>query len=133
MTWPLNCLENDVKLFEKFKDFKLKSDHLKSLEADSNLSLFLQRDENLHLMQGLSPELQAKCEGLLHFEYLLLKERAKNMVFHENTLAELTSIQLESEELAKDRERYQISCDLERQLQEEGQRLEQARGELSQI
>lgn len=47
MTWPLNCLENDTKLLEKFKDFKLKPDHLKSLEADSNLSLFMQREENL--------------------------------------------------------------------------------------
>lgn len=58
--------------------------------------------------------MQIKCEGLLHFEYLLLKERAKNMVFHENAIAELTSLQAEGEELAKDRERYQISTDLER-------------------
>ena len=34
----------------------------------------------------------AKCEGLLHFEYLILKERAKNMVFHENTISELASL-----------------------------------------
>ena len=47
-----------------------------------------------------------KCEGLLHYEYLLVKERAKNMVFHENTITELTTLQVEGEELAKDRERY---------------------------
>ena len=92
MTWPLNCLENDTKLLEKFKDFKLKPDNLKNLEADSNLSLFMQREENMQLLEGFSDEMQIKCEGLLHFEYLLLKERAKNMVFHENTLAELTNL-----------------------------------------
>ena len=58
----------------------------------------------------------AKCEGLLHYEYLLLKERAKNMVFQENAITELTTLQVESEELAKDRERYQISSEFERQL-----------------
>ena len=47
MKYPLNCLENDSKLLEKFKDFKLKPDHIKTLEADSNLSTFLQREENL--------------------------------------------------------------------------------------
>ena len=41
MKYPLNCLENDSKLLEKFKDFKLKPDHIKSLEADSSLSTFL--------------------------------------------------------------------------------------------
>ena len=116
MTWPLNCLENDTKLLEKFKDFKLKPDHLKTLEADSSLSIFLQREENLQLMQGFDGEMLAKCEGLLHFEYLLLKERAKNIVFQENALSELANLQTESEEVAKDRERYQISSELERQL-----------------
>ena len=114
MTWPLNCLENDTRLLEKFKDFKLKPDHLKTLEADSNLSIFLQREENLELMQQFEGDMLLKCEGLLHYEYLLVKERAKNMVFHENTITELTTLQVEGEELAKDRERYQISADFER-------------------
>ena len=133
MTWPLNCLENDTRLLEKFKDFKLKPDHLKTLEADSNLSIFLQREENLHLMQGFEGEMLAKCEGLLHYEYLLLKERAKNMVFQENAISELTTLQAESEDLAKDRERYQISADFERQLQQESQRIEKARNESTNI
>lgn len=67
-------------------------------------------------MQGLQGDMLAKCEGLLHFEYVLLKERAKNIVFHENAISELTTLQNESDELSKDRERYQISSDLERQL-----------------
>ena len=92
MTWPLNCLENDTKLLEKFKDFKLKPDHFKSMEADSNLSTFLQREENLTLIQGLEGEMLDKCEGLLHYEYLLLKERAKNIVFHENAVSELAQL-----------------------------------------
>ena len=74
----------------------------------------------------------AKCEGLLHYEYLLLKERAKNVVFHENMIGELAQVQTESEELARDRERYQISSDFERQLQEESLRLEKTRTDLQQ-
>ena len=92
MTWPLNCLENDTKLLEKFKDFKLKPDQLKNLEADSNLSIFMQREENLELCKGLEGDLLVKCEGLLHYEYLLIKERAKNIVFHENAIQELTHL-----------------------------------------
>ena len=114
MTWPLNCLENDSKLLEKFKDFKLKPDHLKALDADSNFSVFLQRDENMSLLQMFDGEMLSRCEGLLHYEYLLLKERAKNIVFHENALTELAQLQAESEELSKDRERYQIASDFER-------------------
>ena len=93
MTWPLNCLENDTKLIEKFKDFKLKPDHLKTLEADSNLSTFLQREENLQLMNNMSGELLSKCEGLLHYEYLLLKERAKNIIMQENLQTEVAQVQ----------------------------------------
>lgn len=116
MTWPLNCLENDTKLLEKFKDFKLKPEHLKNLEADSNFSIFLQREENLALMESFEGEMLAKCEGLLHYEYLLLKERAKSMVFHENAITELATLQTESEELTRDRERYQLSAEFERSL-----------------
>ncbi len=43
-------------------------------------------------MQGLQGDMLAKCEGLLHFEYILLKERAKNIVFHENAISELTTL-----------------------------------------
>lgn len=43
-------------------------------------------------MQGFEGEMLAKCEGLLHYEYLLLKERAKNMVFQENAISELTTL-----------------------------------------
>lgn len=65
MTWPLNCLENDTKLMEKFRDFKLKPDHLKALDSDSNFSLFMQREENLSFLRRMSGDLQQKCEGLL--------------------------------------------------------------------
>jgi len=58
MTWPLNCLENDTKLMEKFRDFKLKPDHLKTLDSDSNFSLFMQREENLQFMRRMSGDLQ---------------------------------------------------------------------------
>jgi hypothetical protein len=57
MTWPLNCLENDSKLMEKFKDFKLKPDHLKSFDQDSNFSAFLQRDENKEMLRRMAGEM----------------------------------------------------------------------------
>jgi len=43
-------------------------------------------------MHGLQGDMYVKCEGLLHFEYLLLKERAKNIVFHDNAISELTTL-----------------------------------------
>ena len=130
MTYPLNCLENDTKLIEKFKDFKLKPDQLKALDADSNLSIFLQRDENLQLMNNLSGEMLAKCEGLLHYEYLLLKERAKNIIMQENLQVEIEQIQQESEELTRDREKYGMAADYERLLQDESERNDKNRAEL---
>lgn len=92
LTWPLNCLENDTKLFEKFKDFKLKPDHLKSLDSDSNFSQFLQREENMQLLRRMTGDLHQKCEGLLQFEYLLVKERAKNLIVKENYEKEIQKI-----------------------------------------
>lgn len=106
MTWPLNCLENDTKLMEKFRDFKLKPDHLKTLDSDSNFSLFMQRDENLQFMRRMSGDLQQKCEGLLQFEYLLLKERAKNSIVKETLEKEIQGLQRERDEVMKDREKY---------------------------
>jgi hypothetical protein len=92
MTWPLNCLENDAKLIEKFRDFKLKPDHLKTLEADSNFSAFLQRTENRDFIKSMPVDLTLKCEGLLQFEYLLLKERAKNIIVKENYETEISGM-----------------------------------------
>ena len=133
MKYPLNCLENDSKLLEKFKDFKLKPDHIKSLEADSNLSTFLQREENLSLMKNLSGDLLTKCEGLLHYEYLLLKERAKNIILAEHLQSEISTVQLESEELVRDREKYGLAVDYERMLQEDSERNDKNKAELLSI
>jgi len=120
----LNCLENDTKLFEKFKDFKLKPDHLKSLDSDSNFSQFLQREENMQLLRRMTGDLHQKCEGLLQFEYLLVKERAKNLIVKENYEKEIQNIQNEKEELFKERERYTQLTEYERSIQEQGLKID---------
>ena len=43
-------------------------------------------------MKNLSGDMLTKCEGLLHYEYLLLKERAKNIIMQENLEAEVAQI-----------------------------------------
>lgn len=58
------------------------------------------------LMRKMSGELKQKCEGLLHFEYLILKERAKNIIVKENFEKEISNLQHEKEEVMKDREKY---------------------------
>lgn len=58
----------------------------------------------------------AKAEGLLHYEYLILKERAKNNIVKETMESELNSIHQEKEELFKDRERYGKLGAFERQI-----------------
>ena len=80
MTWPLSCLESDSKLYDRFRDFKLNPEGIMSLESDSNLNLFLARDENRKVLLeiGDDPTLSNKCEWLLAYEYLILKERTKN-------------------------------------------------------
>ena len=44
-------------------------------------------------MNNMSGELLSKCEGLLHYEYLLLKERAKNIIMQENLQTEVAQVQ----------------------------------------
>ena len=68
-------------------------------------------------MKNLSGDLLSKCEGLLHYEYLLLKERAKNIILAEHLQQEISTVQQESEELARDREKYGLAVDYERMLQ----------------
>jgi hypothetical protein len=130
MTWPLNCLENESKLMEKFKDFKLKPDHLKSLDQDSNFSQFLQRDENKELLRKMTGELLPKCEGLLQFEYMLLKERAKTLIVKESYEKEIVSLHSQKEELYKDREKYSQLTENERSIQEQGVKIDEQRNEL---
>ena len=60
----------------------------------------------MQFMRKMPADLQQKCEGLLHFEYILLKERAKNIIVKENFEKEITHLQSEKEEVLKDREKY---------------------------
>lgn len=133
MTWPLNCLENDSRLVDKFKDFKLKPDHIKAMDQDSSFSTFLQREENAQMLRRTSGELYQKCEGLLQFEYLLLKERAKNLIVKENYEKEILSIQSEREELYKERERYTQLAEYEKTIQKQGVKTDDQRKELIQM
>ena len=60
----------------------------------------------MQFIRRMNGELQQKCEGLLQFEYLLLKERAKNGIVKENLEKEIQGLQNEKGEVMKDREKY---------------------------
>ena len=75
----------------------------------------------------------SRVEGLLHFEYMLLKERAKNSIVKEYMDTEMASLQSLREELLIDRERYCKSTEIERKNAEEATRLEQRSGELIEL
>ena len=55
ISWPLNCLENEQKLGEKFIDIKLTPDFYKglALENDQSFVEFMNREENRVLLKGL--------------------------------------------------------------------------------
>lgn len=78
-------------------------------------------------------ELVQRCESLLHYEYLLTKERAKNIVHHESLMVEVTQAQQESEELARDREKYTGFGEQEKLLLAEQRRIDQNKAELEQL
>ena len=118
---------------QRFKNFKLTEDHLKNIDADSNFELFLQRNENLQLTKDLKGDLLTRVEGLLHFEYMLLKERAKNSIVKEYMDTEMSTLQVFREELLKDRERYCKSTEIERKNAEEAQRLENRGGQMTEL
>jgi hypothetical protein len=86
--------------------------------------LFLQREENLQLTRDLTGDLLTRVEALLHFEYMLLKERSKNSIVKEYMDTEMTNLQSLREEYLKDRERYCKCTEIERKNAEEATRLE---------
>jgi len=83
----LNCLESEIRLAERLRETKLSPDYyhiaLLPLDNDPHLSSFYQREENrvfLKSLDGLPDTLRLKGEGLMKFEYALLKERTKNLI-----------------------------------------------------
>lgn len=67
-------------------------------------------------MRDLHGDLVVKAEGLLHFEYLLLKERAKNSIVKEYIETEVANLNELREDLLADRERYSKTTELERKV-----------------
>ena len=123
LVWPLNCLESDAKLMQRFKDYKMTPEDKKTQSADSSFGIFLQREENRHFSKNLDNEMHLKSENLLYFEYMLLKERAKNSIVKEYIETEMTNLQVTRDELLKDRERYCKAAELERKVHEDSARL----------
>ena len=66
-----------------------------SIDDDRLLSEFFAREENrvfLKSLQGMSEEIRQKGEGLLKFEYAVVKERQKNMIVKEYLEGEISSL-----------------------------------------
>jgi len=65
-----------------------------------------------------------KAEGLIYFEYMLLKERAKESIVKEYIDTEMTNLQVTRDEVLKDRERYCKAAELERKVHEDSTRVQ---------
>lgn len=137
ITWPLNCLDNEARLADKLRDVKLTPEFYRFAggalsdegDSDRNILDFINREENKQFLRDLkatgSEEVRLKGEGLLKFEYVVLKERARNIIVKDYLESELKTVQSERVEASKDRERYLQLSDAERQLQEEKKLLDQ--------
>ena len=81
----MNCLDNEGRaLADRIKEVKLTPEYYKiammSIEDDRQLAEFYSREENrgfIKSLEGLNEAQRLKGEGLLKFEYVLLKERTK--------------------------------------------------------
>lgn len=96
MLWPLTCLENENRLAEKLREVKLSPEYyrtaLLSIDDDRHLAEFIYRDENKEFLNTLGQEMRVKGEGLLKFEFMLLKERMKNLIVGDYLETEITSL-----------------------------------------
>ena len=80
----MNCLDNENRLADKIKEVKLTPEYYKialmSIEDDRQLSEFYNREENrafIKSLEGQSESQRLKGEGLMKFEFVVLKERTK--------------------------------------------------------
>lgn len=97
MLWPLTCLENENRLADKLREVKkLTPEYYKtallSIDDDRQLAEFINKNENKEFLKTLGQEMRVKGEGLLKFEFLLLKERMKNLIVGDYLETEITSL-----------------------------------------
>lgn len=97
MTWPLCCLDSESRLADKLREVKLAPEYYAgmSIEEDRQLSEFYGREENRQFVQsleGLSEVMRLKGEGIMKYEYAVLKERAKQMVVKDYMDSELKTL-----------------------------------------
>lgn len=88
-----------------------------SIEEDRQLSEFYGREENRKFVQGLeglSEVIRLKGEGVMKYEFALLKERAKQMVVKEYMESELKTLHQDRVDILNERERYLKVSELER-------------------
>jgi hypothetical protein len=82
ITWPLNCLESESLLSEKLRELKLAPEYYHmathTLDDDRHLLEFINREENkvfLNSIKNSTKEVRLRAEGVLKFEFVVLKER----------------------------------------------------------
>ena len=98
MLWPLTCLASDNRLADKLREVKLTPEYyrtaLLSIDDDRQLAEFIDRDENKEFIKTFnnSEEMRVKGEGLLKFEFMVLKERMKNLIVGDYLETEITSL-----------------------------------------
>jgi hypothetical protein len=113
VTWPLNCLESEDRLADKIKEVKLTPEYYKiatmSIEDERQLHEFFSREENkafIASLEGLNEHLRLKGEGLLKFEYVVLKERTKQLIVKDYLDSELKTLHQDKIDVLSERERY---------------------------
>ena len=126
ITWPLSCLESEGRLADRLKEVKLTPEYYKvalmSIEDDRQLAEFYSREENrafVKSLEGLNEAQRLKGEGLLKFEYVVLKERTKQLIVKDYMDSELRSLHQEKLDILSERERYLRLNEMERQLHDE--------------
>lgn len=88
-----------------------------SIEEDRQLTEFYQREENKQFitsLEGLNEALRLKGEGLLKLEYVVLKERTKQLIVKDYMDSELKLLHQEKLDLLTERERYLRINEIER-------------------
>lgn len=111
ITWPLNCLESESRLAEKLREVKVTPEfyRVNSIDDDRLLKDFINRPENKTLLKSIekaSEEVRLRAEGVMKYEFVVLKEREKNGIVREYMESEIKQCQNERNELQRERERY---------------------------
>lgn len=113
---------------DRLREVKLTPEYYQSEEIDRNIAEFIGREENKRFLGVLkatgSEEVRLRGEGVLKLEYAVLKERARNLIVKDYLDSEISAVQAERAEVGRERERFLMLSQAERQLQDEKKMLD---------